>query len=165
LKAMKKIKESKLLIVGDGPQKNELEDYARNNQLKNVDFVGKKDGHELMAIMKNAKFVVVPSQWYDNSPLVIYEAFSMGKPVIGSNIGGIPELVDHKKNGLLFEMGNVDSLTNNINYLLTNQNIIINFGKEARKKAELEFHPEVHYDKIYNLYLQLLSRQHKVNVA
>ena len=57
----------------------------------NVEFCGNQGGDELIRLVQESRFVVVPSEWYDNSPLVIYESFSMGKPVIASIMGGMPE--------------------------------------------------------------------------
>jgi len=157
LQAMKKIKQSQLKIVGDGPLKNSLEQFAKENNLKNVEFVGYKDGDELKSIMGKTKFVVVPSEWYDNSPLVIYESFSMGKPVIGADIGGITELVDHQKNGLLIQHGKVEDLREAIIFLLNSSDTLKKFGENARKKAELQFNPSIHYEKIMDMYSKLIS--------
>jgi len=162
LKAMEEIKQSQLIVVGDGPLKSELIEFAKNRDLKNVKFIGKKDGDELKAVIKKAKFVVVPSEWYDNSPLVIYEAFSMGKPVIGTNIGGISELIDDKINGLLVKPLDVNGLRDSISYLLNNPKIITEYGINARKKAEHEFAPKPHYEKMMNLYNKLL-KERKIN--
>src|SRR5262249_6317810 len=63
--------------------------------------------------------LVVPSIWPENSPLVIHEAFLAGVPVIAARIGGIPELVTHGKNGLLFNPGDVEDLSRVLNVLLT----------------------------------------------
>ncbi|MBC8184193.1 glycosyltransferase family 4 protein [candidate division KSB1 bacterium] len=158
LKAMEGISNSRLLVVGDGPLKSELEAFAKSKNLENVQFVGKKDGDELKSIIKKAKFVVIPSEWYDNSPLVIYESFSMGKPVIGSDIGGISELINHNDNGLLVKPGGVEGLRNGILHLLENPKLVKKFGKHARKKAEAEFDPQVHYNKILNFYSTLIEQ-------
>ena len=70
--------------------------------------------------MQESKFVVVPSEWYDNSPLVIYESFSMGKPVIATRLGGMPELIDDNINGYLFSPGDINQLTEKIRILWDN---------------------------------------------
>jgi len=107
--------------------------------------------------VSQSKFVVIPSEWYDNSPLVIYESFSMGKPVIGTRIGGIPELIEHGVNGYLFEMKAVDELVQRIGELWGDHDKIIRFGKNAREKAEREFDHETHYKKIYQMYKELID--------
>lgn len=155
LKAMRGVKHSKLLIVGDGPQYSELVQYSEANQLGNVCFVGKKEGQELKSIVSKAKFVIVPSEWYDNSPLVIYEAFSLGKPVIGTEIGGIAELVEHQINGLLFEVKDTEGLQAAICRLLAHPEDIRRFGTNARAKAEQEFSAAYHYQEMMLLYDKL----------
>jgi len=157
LKSMKKIKKGKLLILGDGPIKTELMQYAEQNNLSNVLFLGNKTGDELISIIQKAQFVVVPSEWYDNSPLVIYESCSFGKPVIGARIGGIPELVNHEINGLLFDPGNVEMLEKQIMRLLEHPQEVKAFGINGRKKAEQQFHPDIHYHQISKIYENLLS--------
>lgn len=61
--------------------------------MNNVEFLGYKRGLELIDLVKNAYFVIVPSEWYENNPMTIIEAYSVGTPVIGAKIGGIPEII------------------------------------------------------------------------
>jgi glycosyltransferase involved in cell wall biosynthesis len=65
----------------------------------------------LRTIVRNAYFVIVPSEWYENNPMTIIEAYSASTPVIGSKIGGIPEIVEDRKTGFLFSCGNEVELT------------------------------------------------------
>lgn len=157
LKAMKRLPEVKLRVIGEGPERAALQRYVEENSLKNVRFEGMKGGAELRSLVQNSRFVVVPSEWYDNSPLVIYESFAYGKPVIGARMGGIPELIDHDRNGLHFEAGNVGELTDQISYLSNRPDLISEFGQQARRKAENEFEPETHYDRIYKWYEELVT--------
>ncbi len=161
LKAMQKLSHVKLRVVGDGPERKTLEEYANLNNLSNVVFVGNKDGDELKSIIQNSKFVIIPSEWYDNSPLVIYEAFAYGKPVIGARMGGIPELIDHKINGFHYEAGNDEELAEHIKYLSSQPYLIAEFGNQARAKAEREFEPEHHYKQMYAWYEELLVGNEK----
>jgi len=158
LKAMKKISSSKLILVGDGPQRKELEMFADKNGLDNVIFAGYKSSDELKNLISNSKFVVQPSECYDNSPLTVYESFALGKPVIGSDIGGIPELINDQECGLIFEPGNSEMLIEKINYLLQSKQRQSVFGKNARKRAEQQFSPEVHYQKMMEKYNRLILK-------
>ena len=67
--------------------------------MKNVEFLGYKKGRELKDLVKNAYFVIVPSEWYENNPMSIIESYSEGTPVIGAKIGGIPEIVVEDETG------------------------------------------------------------------
>lgn len=100
--------ESDLYIVGSGPLKEEIQGYISTNNLINIKLLGFKSGQELIDIVGNAKAVVLPSEWYENGPYSAIEALQLGRPIIGADIGGIPELVDG--NGYLFKMGNIESL-------------------------------------------------------
>ena len=100
--------ELQLFIVGGGPCKDEIERYIAEHYLQNVKLLGFKSGKELIDVVGNARAVVLPSEWYENGPYSAIEALQLGRPVIGSGIGGIPELVDG--NGCTFHHGNVEEL-------------------------------------------------------
>ncbi|MFQ5770495.1 MAG: glycosyltransferase family 4 protein [bacterium] len=161
LKSMQRVPEAKLCIVGDGPYRLILENFVRKQQLTNVQFWGSKDGDNLVRLVQRAKFVVVPSEWHDNSPLVIYESFSMGKPVIASTLGGLPELVEDGVDGFNFDAGDINALTEHIHTLWHNSSLCEKMGKNARNKAEREFSPEAHYRKIKSLYENLIASKRR----
>lgn len=119
INAAKKTK-SKLIIAGDGPQKEEVLDKIKG--FANIEYVGFKSGAELNDLIAKSSFVVVPSEWYENNPMTIVESFLLGKPVIGANIGGIPELVNNKT-GFIFDSTNEASLCEAINSakIMTNE--------------------------------------------
>jgi glycosyltransferase involved in cell wall biosynthesis len=148
-----------LQIVGDGSQRPKLEAYIRDNGIDNVRFLGPLEGDALKMVVSKSKFVVVPSEWYENSPLVIYESFAMGKPVIGARIGGIPELIEPGVDGFLYEAGNSDELRQWIVHLVQHQRALPKMGRAARRKAERLFSPQVHYAQLMRVYQQLLNRQ------
>uniref|UniRef100_UPI004047FF07 glycosyltransferase n=1 Tax=Polaribacter sp. TaxID=1920175 RepID=UPI004047FF07 len=143
-----------LKIVGNGPLL-ERRDSCKN---KNIEFLGFKNGSELWNIVKNASFVIVPSEWYENNPLSILESYAYGKPVIGSNIGGIPEIVQHNKTGYLFEQGSVSGLQE----ILVQANAISEeeyeiFSQNARCFAEDKFNPVKHYKELMNIYKEVIK--------
>ena len=156
LKAFRNVKHTTLRIIGEGPERAVLEEFVERHQIAHVQFDGVKNGRELSTLIQNSRFVIVPSEWYDNSPLVIYESFAYGKPVIGARLGGIPELIDHHKTGMLFDAGNDKQLSDSMNHLLERPQLVSEFGRQARIKAEREFEPEHHYDKIYAWYQEML---------
>lgn len=114
LKAFKELPECNLKIVGTGPKEKELKLFVSNNSMNNVEFLGYKRGLELIDLVKNAYFVIVPSEWYENNPMTIIEAYSVGTPVIGAKIGGIPEIIIDGKTGYQFTTGNSDNLQETI---------------------------------------------------
>lgn len=110
LEAFKDLPECKLKVVGTGPKEDGLKEFVRTYGMKNVEFLGYKRGKELKDLVANAYFVIVPSEWYENNPMTIIEAYSAGTPVIGARIGGIPEIVVEGETGYQFESGNSKGL-------------------------------------------------------
>lgn len=157
LEAAKLNPEYRLFVIGDGPQRGQIEATIRTQNLDHVTLTGTLDKAALREIVGKARCLVVPSEWHDNSPLVIYEAFSMGKPVIASNLGGMPELIDQDKTGLLFDAGHAESLRNAIRNMMLDSGRAQSMGRTAREKAEKVFHPEVHYKQIMAFYHRILN--------
>lgn len=146
----------KLAIVGDGPQRSELESLKIQLGLENVDFLGYQSGEKLEALIASAMFSVLPSECYENCPMSVLESMAMGKPVIGARIGGIPELISHGEDGMLFESGSVDDLADKIDYMLTDPQRCQEMGMRAREKVVVHYNPKVHHRQILAVYQQLL---------
>lgn len=150
--AMSKLPEIKLHIVGTGPDEKEIIDYARNFNTANIEFLGFKSGQELETEYKNCIATILPCNWFENFPTTIIESFIYGKPVIGSKIGGIPEMIDNGLHGLIFEPGNIDELVNAIRLLYQDRELVIKMGGNGREKAELQYNPALYYSKLINVY-------------
>ncbi|MBV7271531.1 glycosyltransferase [Clostridium sp. PL3] len=119
LKAHKQMEcKYKLIIVGDGLIKDELQKYIDENRLTNVELLGAIYGDEMEKIIERSRIIVVPSEWYENCPYSILQSIAKGKVVIASRIGGLPELIEDKKTGYLFEAGNADDLEIKINFIM-----------------------------------------------
>jgi glycosyltransferase involved in cell wall biosynthesis len=144
-------------IVGDGPLKAEYERYVAERRMNHVTFEGYKSGDDLKQLYENAAFLVIPSEWYENAPMTILEAYAYGKPVIGSRVGGIPEMIDDEKTGMLFEMGDAGRLAEYIGNLWSNKSLCRQMGHAARNKVEKEFSSELHYEHLMELYRNLLN--------
>ncbi|TET63903.1 glycosyltransferase family 1 protein, partial [Candidatus Aerophobetes bacterium] len=156
IRAMRDIKNSRLLIVGAGELRNRLEEYVAEKEIANIEFSGYLGEEELKAMVRNSMFAVVPSEWYENCPYSVLEAFALGKPVIGSDIGGIPELIDDGINGLLFEPGNSQELSEKIAHLTSRPRLREQMGRNARKKVEEEYNPELFYGRLMEIYQRLI---------
>ena len=146
---------AKLLVVGEGPFKNQLIEKASSD--KRINFTGYLSGDALRKITQDALAVVLPSELYENAPLSILESFAYGKLVIGSRIGGIPELIDDGINGFLFETGNMDDLWEKLEIVLNMSNRgISEMGRAARQKVEKHYDAKLHYEKLIALYHRVL---------
>lgn len=143
----------KLKVVGTGPLEGKL-----RTRYPEAKFMGYREGEELKAILANSAFVVVPSEWYENCPMVVLEAMAMGKPVIGSRIGGIPEQIDDGKTGFLFEIGNVGELGEKMKVLSQHTDMRRRMGITARKKVERKYSLDTHCTMLMKTYKELLSK-------
>ncbi|MCH7910470.1 MAG: glycosyltransferase family 4 protein, partial [Candidatus Hydrogenedentes bacterium] len=163
LHAMKSLPSLPLRIVGEGPARPALEAMARDNALTQVEFCGYRDGDELKELIRNSAFVVVPSVWLDNSPLVIYEAHALGKPVIASDIGGIPELVEPDATGLLVPPRDPTALAEAMRDLAQDPARIEAMGRCARERIEAIC--ASHYAGLMEIYAEAGRCHEERNVA
>lgn len=151
LDAMKGL-DAQLIIVGDGPLKATLEEKIRAEKITTVTLAGHKTGEALKDIIRNSRFVILPSEWYENNPISVLEAFALGKPVIGARIGGIPELVIEGRTGLLFTPGDAQDLGAHIISLMRRPQDIETFGRNARSFLEENCNPERYYQQLLSVY-------------
>ncbi|MFB9144596.1 glycosyltransferase family 4 protein [Vibrio artabrorum] len=142
-----------LRIVGTGP----LTDTLSGRQSK-VEWLGFKTGHELHSLIKQASAVIVPSECYENCSMSVLEAMSYGKPIIGANIGGIPEQVRDGKEGRLFEAGNAHDLASVMNEFAENPELTQHYGEQARQRLESGYSLSSHHRQLVDLYQRLLGQ-------
>ncbi len=147
-----------LKIAGTGGMEEELRTLIAQMNLSKVELLGFKKGKELESLTKNAKAIIVPSEWYENYPYSCLEAMAYGKVVIASRIGGIPEQVEDGVTGLLFEPYNAEQLANTIQILDGfTKNQIVEMGRKARQKVETNNNPQTHLKAISRIYESLLQ--------
>ncbi|MHA1381235.1 MAG: glycosyltransferase family 4 protein [Candidatus Helarchaeota archaeon] len=164
IEAVKNINNVNLKIIGEGPIKKSLEFEVKKWQMEiksNINFLGYKTGDDLKNEIRKSLFVIFPSECYENNPLSIIEAYASGKPVIGSRIGGILELIKDKETGLYFEPGNSEDLKSKMEYLINNPNKIIEMGRMARAFVKKEFNKEKHYKKLMGIYNKAIASKKK----
>jgi glycosyltransferase involved in cell wall biosynthesis len=139
---------SRLIVVGEGDSRGAAEALASEVAPGRVAFVGSLWGAALTDLLDRCRFVCVPSEWYDNTPLVLYQAFSAGKPVIASRINGIPEVVRDGGDGLLAAPGNAADWREKIERLDQDSSLRRRLGDAARRKAETEFSADAYYQRL-----------------
>jgi glycosyltransferase involved in cell wall biosynthesis len=152
VEAMRDVPSFKLIIAGTGPAKEDIECIISQHRLTNVELVGFKSGTDLINLICGARFTVLPSEWYENGSIALLESMAYGKPVIGANVGGIPEHINHGEDGLTFESGNSEDLADMINTLAADRNKCISMGKAARRKIETVYSKRRHMDAILDIY-------------
>ncbi len=139
-----------LYIVGE-PSDTEyigsLRNYLAEKKITDVIFLGFKKADELKKIIGEAKFVMIPSICADNSPISALESMAMGKPIIGSDIGGISDQIT-KDTGFLVPPKDTDMLAEKMDILAQNDELVDKMGKNARLNFEENFSEEQHYSKL-----------------
>ncbi len=138
----------KLLIAGDGNWKPQLEKLIKDQN--HITFLGFQNGDALKTLVMRAMAVVVPSEWNENCPMSVLEAKMAGRPVIGSNIGGIPELIQNGIDGILFEPGNVSDLVKAIGAIITADHTTL--SENARADATKRFSKSQHLQALLGHY-------------
>ena len=141
--------------------RDELEKKAKHEKLSNIIFLGYQTRQQLIAEIRKAMFVVLPSEWFENNPFAILEAFASGKPVLASHIGGIPELVKDLETGFTFTPGAADELREKIQYFLTHPQFLAELGENARKFVEHSYCPEKYFHHLMHIYAFAIERRNK----
>ena len=162
LKAMpliiKEIPTIHLDIVGDGNEKHRLEILTKELNLeKSVAFIGFVSHSEVEKYYKKANIVIVPSIWPEPFGLIGPEAMSVGRPVIGTKVGGIPEWLEDGRTGFLVEPKNSKDIANKIIKLFENQKLLKMMGERARIRVE-KFSIEEYVKNLERLYGKILKK-------
>lgn len=124
-----------------------LMDFVQRNQMKNVTFTGFLAGDELNKMIQEARFVCVPSIWYENIPNSVIEAYAAGKPVLCSRIGSMTEMVEDGCNGLLFEPDNAQEIADCVRRM-DEDALVLQMSKNARASFEEKYTADAHYQKL-----------------
>lgn len=142
IKACEALPEVRFIFAGTGPMEAEL------NAVNNIENVGFQTGEKLETLIRQASFTIYPSEWYENCPFSVMESQMYGTPVIGAAIGGIPELIQNHKTGILFESGNVEELVGCIREL---------WNEEAKVSEMAENCAQVQFDTVDQYYNKLMK--------
>jgi glycosyltransferase involved in cell wall biosynthesis len=150
--------ETKLYLAGGGAYEKELKEIAKDEMENKIKFLGFLDKKELGKYLQEARLIVLPSKWYENFPYGALEASLYGKPVVASQIGGIPEIIEDGVTGLLFEPGNVEDLKEKIEKILSmDDEELIKMGEAGRKKVIQMYNKEKYYNEMIEIFENLLN--------
>ena len=151
--AFMKVREAmpaKLLLVGDGPEKHRIMDKVKAMPYKrDVLFLGKQENIAELFSISDLKQLLSEKEPFC---LVLLEAMACGVPGIGTNIGGIPEVIDHGENGYIVELGDVDAVAQYAIELLSDDEKLAQFRMNALEAVQTKFHSETiikQYEKLY----------------
>jgi glycosyltransferase involved in cell wall biosynthesis len=140
----------KLRVVGTGPLANEVASAAAGDP--RLVAVGSRSAAQVLDEMRKAAVLVVPSLWFEGMPMTIVEAFGCGLPVVASDLGGLPSIVDHGVNGELFRPGDPGALAAAITRSVTDRRVVAARSRAARVTFESRFTAEAHYRALYAVY-------------
>lgn len=155
LEAFQQMPSIKLDIIGTGPVEQKVQDYIKDKEMKNVHFLGYLEHDKTLEYIYHAKALLFPTQWYEGFPMTIAESFSLGTPVIGSNIGNVAWIVESGKTGLLFQPDSVNDLIQKVSDFNRD-----NFDFEKMENACLsafnnKYSAELNYRMLYNIYKKI----------
>jgi glycosyltransferase involved in cell wall biosynthesis len=146
-----------LQIIGDGPMRKELEEEARRCGLTSIQFRGRLSHEESLAAMKNASFLIMPSEWYEGFPMTLAESFACGTPVICSKLGSMEEIVDDGRTGLHFVAGDAEDLARKVDWAFGHPSEIAVMGRAARREYESRYTSEKAYAQLMDIYEQTVA--------
>lgn len=150
----------KFTIAGDGDMQSLIKNKILSMRLNNTTLTGKISQRNITNLIRKSLFVVTPSLWPENAPYSIIESLREARPVIASNTGGIPEMVN-KSTGILFESKNTKKLTEAIQTLWSDDKTRQAMSKAAFEHFANHYSEEVHYNKLIKIYKKLISNENK----
>jgi glycosyltransferase involved in cell wall biosynthesis len=144
-----------LKIVGNGPLADMVKQVAANDS--RIEWLGPKPTAEVHALIGEAKFLVCPSNCYENFPMVIAEAFAKGTPVVTSDLGAMAEVVDHARTGLRSKAGSAVDLAASVQQLLADLPALSRMRQAARQEYEEKYTVESNYRLLAAIYERVLD--------
>lgn len=155
--AVKHVKNLHLILVGDGPLKEQLHhEISSQNLLRSVTMIGWSD--DIPSVLNTVDLLVLPSL-NEAFGLVLLEAMAASVPVVGTNVGGIPEIIHHGRTGLLVPPESSEAIAASIVYVHNNKEAVHRMVEQARHMVNDKFTSKVMTRRVENLYLELLNRR------
>jgi glycogen(starch) synthase len=162
---VKRFPRARLAFAGDGPTRHHLEQQASALGVAQfVEFLGWVSRDRLPDLINTCTVVVIPSR-QESLPLVALEAGLMARPVVGSRVGGLPEIVLHQQTGLLVDKEDSPALAEAIAYLFEHPDSAAQMGQAARNRVQRKFNWGQHVDSYDKLYRKLMAKRHSSSNA
>ena len=137
-----------LKIAGTGPEEEALKMLAGRLDA-DVEFCGYTTGEDLHELVRGARAVVLPSEWYENGPMSVLESYALGTPVLGADIGGIPEMIRRGETGDIFPSKNTEVLADVLaNYAALDDQAVQTQGRNARDWVIEAYSADTHVDRV-----------------
>ncbi|WP_019586563.1 glycosyltransferase [Deinococcus apachensis] len=146
-----------LRVVGDGPLGPQVEAAARD--LPGVEWLGRQPPARVAELMRGAKVLVFPSEWYEGFPMTLLEAFAAGLPVVASGHGSMPGIVEHGVTGRLFRPGDPDDLAAQVRWMLDHPGEHTRMRAAARHVYETRYTAGRNVEELLGIYRQAVARR------
>lgn len=149
---------AKLLLVGDGPEKHRVMDQVKGSPyMKDVLFLGKQENLAELYAISDLKLLLSQQESFG---LVLLEAMACGVPCIGTNVGGIPEVIEHGVDGYIVELGDTEAVAAYATHLLQDEEQLLRFREAAIRAVSEKFHSSKIVEQYENLYEKVAERNH-----
>jgi glycosyltransferase involved in cell wall biosynthesis len=142
----------RLSVAGEGPERARLEALSGEVAPGRVRFLGRLGKADMVSLLRSATVVAVPSRWYENQPMIVLEALALGVPVVASDMGGLPELVETGVNGALVPPEDDEALAVALAALLDHPRQALEMGRAARAQVALTHDPGRHLERLEEIY-------------
>jgi len=159
LRAMQRLPGLRLVIAGDGPERDALEQLTAQLGLTNVEFVGQLRGSELERTIASSRFTVLPSHAYETLGKTILESYAAARAVVATDLGSRRELVHTGRTGLLYTTGDVEQLASAIRFLSSQPELAEKMGQAGREQVRRNYIPQAHYEALIGLYERMADRR------
>lgn len=162
LEALRRLDGIPLKIFGNGPEEQGVAEFIRAHDLSSrvtLDTVTRW-GPKLQEEVGGARLVVAPSEWHVPAEYVVYEAFSLGKAVVGADIGGNRELVEDGVTGRLFRPGDAADLARVLREVVSDEAGLRRMGEAGRRRMEAGYTEDRYYSSVTALYADLIKTGH-----
>jgi glycosyltransferase involved in cell wall biosynthesis len=158
LKAWEKIEGIPLKLVGGEAQELEIHQLIPEFASEKVEFLGRHTRDQVFALMKKARLLIFPSEWYEAFPLVLAEAFACGVPVVATRIGVMAEIVEDGRTGLFFTPGDSDDLSAKVQWAFAHPQEMAQMARRARQEFEAKYTRERNREGLLNIYRLAIGR-------
>ncbi|MEF7495736.1 N-acetyl-alpha-D-glucosaminyl L-malate synthase BshA [Lysinibacillus sp. RSDA_15] len=149
---------AKLLLVGDGPEKHRVMDQVKGSPyMKDVLFLGKQENLAELYAISDLKLLLSQQESFG---LVLLEAMACGVPCIGTNVGGIPEVIEHGVDGFIVDLGDTETVAEYAVQLLQDEEKLLRFREAAIRAVGDKFHSSKIVEQYENLYEKVAERNH-----
>lgn len=157
LEAIKQLPKDICFHIAGGGDYERITEFIKNNNLQNVRISGPLTREQMEEEYKNCLCVLMPSECFETMGMINVEGAIFSKPSISSNIGGLSDVVENEKTGLLFEPANSEQLKECVLRYWKNKDLAVEHGKQAREKVLKVYREDLYFEKLLEIYKEVIN--------